>query len=739
LLLFALAAAVRTIQWPTVLPVEGLYPPEPDAYYHLRRIWYSVVNFPDLLTFDPYLNFPHGANVIWTPPFDWLLALGTRLTVGASEIRAMERLVAWAPVVLGGMTVVTVYGLGRRFVSQRAGLLAGILLAFLPAHFNYSRLGFVDHHAAVAWWSTLLLWSAMAFVSRGPEHGAEASPGRRQTLALGLALGGSPLLWPGALLHVGLVETGLVFRGLGLVGARAAGAFCLRLALAHALACVIVAPFGLFRDSATWGAFTPLVLSNFQPLWFAAAAAWFLCLGLLSRTRLGATRLRRAVLAVALGGLGLAAALVAVPELLDRVLQASGWFQKDEHFQLFVAELRPLFVGPKGFDPTLARRGFSDLVLCLPVLFGIVAWRQRRPELRLFLWWTAALFGIAASQQRFSNSFSVAFALLVAAALDRGAEMLSPRLRGRRGLAALAATLTLLGLALAFRPAATRYRHDLVNLVRVARGERPVIDSWSRMNRVRAWTAQWLGRNSPATSGFLDTSAAPEYAVLSAWADGHAIRYLAERAPVQDNFGVYGGRENFERAETYFAAESEAEALAVAEDLGVRYVVVRGGGSGHSRGYTGRSLFQQLFRLRGVGTRNHPRARSGLELGPLLHHRLVFESPPFPGINDGTPRVFSIYEIVPGARIAGHAQAGERVTTRLVLRLRAGDAFVFEQAVRADDQGRYELVLPYPSQRFSPDVLPTGPYEITAGARTATLVVSDAAVRAGARLEGPDL
>jgi hypothetical protein len=52
-----------------------------DAYYHARRIWYSVVNFPEFLHLDPYLNFPEGGRAIWSSEFDWLAALKLRRTV----------------------------------------------------------------------------------------------------------------------------------------------------------------------------------------------------------------------------------------------------------------------------------------------------------------------------------------------------------------------------------------------------------------------------------------------------------------------------------------------------------------------------------------------------------------------------------------------------------------------------------------------------------------------------------
>ncbi|MCX7770985.1 MAG: hypothetical protein N2202_07890 [Proteobacteria bacterium] len=47
---------------------------DPDSYYHLRRIQFTINNFPDLLIFDPFLSFPYGEFVPWPPLFDFISA-----------------------------------------------------------------------------------------------------------------------------------------------------------------------------------------------------------------------------------------------------------------------------------------------------------------------------------------------------------------------------------------------------------------------------------------------------------------------------------------------------------------------------------------------------------------------------------------------------------------------------------------------------------------------------------------
>ena len=69
--LFLLAFGVRALTAPRML-AGGVHLRDPDGWYHLRRILYSIENFPAALTTDPYVAWPTGAKPIWPPVFDWL-------------------------------------------------------------------------------------------------------------------------------------------------------------------------------------------------------------------------------------------------------------------------------------------------------------------------------------------------------------------------------------------------------------------------------------------------------------------------------------------------------------------------------------------------------------------------------------------------------------------------------------------------------------------------------------------
>ena len=83
---FLLAFGLRALTVPTVLlGRDGAIFFGNDAYYHARRIWYSIVHFPDVLQRDPYMNFPEGGEPIWTPTLDWLTAAVLQLGSPSQE------------------------------------------------------------------------------------------------------------------------------------------------------------------------------------------------------------------------------------------------------------------------------------------------------------------------------------------------------------------------------------------------------------------------------------------------------------------------------------------------------------------------------------------------------------------------------------------------------------------------------------------------------------------------------
>jgi dolichyl-diphosphooligosaccharide--protein glycosyltransferase len=144
--LLALAFALRILNVGYVLGGAGVrFPSGRDELYHVRRIVYQVLRFPEPLDFDPYVSFPFGAKPVWPPFLDWAMAAGVRALGVAGDALAVERVIIWLPPLLGALSVALLADFGRRRFSLLAGAVAGLLLAVLPAHHVHSQLGQVDH------------------------------------------------------------------------------------------------------------------------------------------------------------------------------------------------------------------------------------------------------------------------------------------------------------------------------------------------------------------------------------------------------------------------------------------------------------------------------------------------------------------------------------------------------------------------------------------------------------------
>lgn len=98
------------------------------------------------------------------------------------------------------------------------------------------------------------------------------------------------------------------------------------------------------------------------------------------------------------------------------------------------------------------------------------------------------------------------------------------------------------------------------------------------------------------------------------------------------------------------------------------------------------------------------------------------------------------YERVEGATLTGEAQPGETVTAELELAVESSDrTFTYTQETTADDEGNYEMTVPYattdgsgPAAGYTDSAVTSeGEYTISTGGETATAAVPEEAIYAG--------
>jgi len=576
------AVVVRCLGFEWVFVGDEVFFPPGDAQYHLRRSLYTFVNWPSVLLWDAYINYPDGAAVAWPPLFDF--ALGTVGRLLATDARQFETVAAWAPPVFGALTTIPIYLAARLVGSRTEAILAACFFALFPMSVNFTRIGNADHHCAVAFIGAWLLLLCMKVVSC-------ESASRRPWLLLGVGLTAARatllFTWHGSLLYLALTELTLLLGG-ALLGRREIFAVTGLSALATA---VVVAPFVLTPPTPLGGPYSAIALSRLHLIAVVATAAVGLALWFLEARRPGRSAPARI-----------------------------GWIAVISLAAVAVVLLAP---GPRqGLDPALRFLTMSDGVgLHTGEQFPLFAFTGRAPVRAAELSW---------------GYFAYLIPLAPLGAVGRLLRCAGPGsapLRQRSGAGRLGG----------LRPAALgsgAWRRQPAR-----RAEASVRGSLTRF-------CQQLRRVTPETSGFFDPAQAPEYGVVAHANLGHAIQYVGRRGTPTDPFWAFIGPENWDRAFGLLQAETEAEGLALAEQLRARYVVTMPTAAAGS-------LEGRLHRRDGLAGSSLPR---------IERFRLIAEAPrggrPIGDLFGGGPRgviPYKLFEIVPGALLEAKAAPGAEV------------------------------------------------------------------------------
>jgi len=267
------------------------------------------------------------------------------------------------------------------------------------------------------------------------------------------------------------------------------------------------------------------------------------------------------------------------------------------------------------------------------------------------------------------------------------------------------------------------------------------------------------------------------YGVMSWWDYGHWIEVIGERMACANpfQFGVGGRRGSIEDdmipgSSPFFVAESEAEATEVLEAIhpdenkaGARYIVTdiemasgmakffaMAAWTLDTEGYyvnvpTAAGTYNFIASERyydSMVSRLHLFDTDGLE-----QYRMVFESKPgmsyenlnkelYNALHNGKIEIkdtgyVKVFEYVKGAKLKGTADPNSNVNLNLKVITNQGRTFDYTQKTKADASGNYEFRVPYSTTGEIIEgetvylVKPTGPYTITQGDKTTTVVVNE--------------
>ena len=574
-----------------------------DPWYHMRLVDNLIANFPHLTAFDPFTGYPDGIRPPFHPLTDRLIAAtAILLGGGAPSASLVDKVGAFFPAVLGALTVIPVYFVGRALFGRVAGVAAAFVLAILPGEFlSRTLLGFADHHVSEAFFATCTLLFLVLATRRVTAHDIRLStlregfaPGHRGGFILtalsGISLGLYLLAWRGGVL--------LLLVLFAYVAVRAVVDYVRKsesddVIIVCSTAVIIGGAMVLPVVSRTW---TPAL---FIAALLAAALSPVILrfMSRYARSRGWSTRTFAAVL-IALGVIASALVAVAAPSALSNAINALRFILPTRE-GLSITEMHPLFFPSGEFS---LRIGWTNFVTVLPLsILGLVLLlrdrRRSENHIILFAVWSTLMLLAVLSQRRFGYYYAGSAALLVGYLTARiwATDWVQARFASMRRHISISGKGQKKSELRALKAQQREKQSSALGLVALAAALVLVVvvpsadmahnfaAEPSLMSPAWSETLDWLAANTDEPMGpdaytaLYDAPARGEefaypdtaYSIMAWWDYGHWLTRISLRIPVCNPF-----QQNARVAAGYFLSQEESDAEARLASLDSRYIIV---------------------------------------------------------------------------------------------------------------------------------------------------------------------
>ncbi|MBA7502788.1 hypothetical protein ES706_01382 [subsurface metagenome] len=577
-----------------------------DPWYHMRLVDNLVHHFPHLIHYDPYIYYPDGGAWASMPFFDWLVAGSAWLVgLGSPTQHTIDVVGAYIPPVLGTLTLIPVYFIGKELFNRWVGLLSAALLALLPGEFlNRSLLGFTDHHVAESLFTTVTILFLILALKQARERNISfghlvnrnwsvITKPLIYTLLAGIFLGIYLLTWVGGLLVVFIIFTWLVIQFIiDHLRHKSTDYLCIIGFLTFLISFIMVLPFlsrggltSIYHASFLVAILSPIALRGISYLltYKAIKPAYY------------------PLVLFGLAGIGFAVFYAINPSLFHSMFSIFFGVFIPGGAMLTVLEVHPLLFPYGSFSFQIAWFNFTTAFFISFISLGWLIYRNIKEESTdktLFLVWSIIMLAAVLSQRRFSYYFAINAALLTGyfswRILDFAGlkELLAPpaavvevvkKVKKKRKTEARAREKTLR------QRRATWIRVIVAGVVVFFLVFFPNIGKAKALAQEpslidRAWysSLEWLKDNSPEPFGDPDfyyelypprhSFKYPEtaYGVLSWWDYGHWIARVAYRPANQNP----GGGWRAEQTSYYFLSQDEDASSQIIDQLDSKYVII---------------------------------------------------------------------------------------------------------------------------------------------------------------------
>jgi dolichyl-diphosphooligosaccharide--protein glycosyltransferase len=566
-----------------------------DAYFFMRIVDNLVHNFPHLNSFDPYMLYPGGGGPGSTTFFAYFLAGITWLIgLGSPTQHTVDVVGVYFPAVLGALTVIPVYFIGKALFSRWAGVIAAGLIAIFPGEFlGRSLLGFTDYHVAEVLFTTITMLFLILAVKSATQSGMTfkhvkcwdwgiISKPLIYSLLAGIFLGIYFLTWQGALFFVFIIFVYLVLQFIiDHLRGRSTDYLCFVSTITFIVALLIflpVSPGKMYLASLTIAIVIPIAMAvlshfmtsrNIKPIIYPAA---LLGLGLVS----------------------LAIFHVINPSLLRTMVGRLDIFTWP--IGTTILEMQPLLFPGGSFSWAVAWANFTTSFFLCFISLGILIYliiKRGETDKTLFIIWSLVMLAATLSMRRFAYYFVINVALLIGyfswlilefsgfkAVVAKPAEILKTTKKKDKQKRQVGSSSTARRANMALGVIAVFFLVIFPNI-----GKAIETASCPAFAPSDAWceSLSWLKDNTPDPFGnpdfYYELYEPPPpgesynypqtaYGVTAWWDYGYWITRIGRRIPTSNPGTGHGGEASI------FIAQDEASANNILDQWGTRYVIV---------------------------------------------------------------------------------------------------------------------------------------------------------------------
>jgi len=385
-----------------------------DAYFFMRLVDNLVHNFPHLITFDPYLLYPGGSDVGTHSFFIYLLAgIVWLFGLGSPTQHLIDVVGVYFPAVLGALTVIPVYFIGRVLFNWWVGVIAAGLVGLFPGEFlGRSILGFTDYHVAETLFTTVTMLFLILAVKNARQKELDFNHVKSwdwptiakpliYSLLAGIFLGIYFLTWQGALLFVFVIFVYLVAQFVidHLMG-RTTAYLCFVSTITFIASLLVFLPAVTDKIS-----LASLIVAIIIPIALALLSSFM--------ARRGTKPALYPAALIGVGLLSLAIFYVISPSLLKAMLGQLGIFSWP--IGTTVLEMQPLLFPGGHFSLAVAWGNFTTGFFLSFIALGIIIYlviKQGEADKALFVVWSLVILAATLAMRRFAYYFVVNVAVL---------------------------------------------------------------------------------------------------------------------------------------------------------------------------------------------------------------------------------------------------------------------------------------------------------------------------------------